>query len=1021
MKGVVCALVALVLSMFVLLAGVLVVLPVERAAADGLELGPDGYFSEMSAGALPVASSGWASTRRIVFGKQKDTTAVEDSGGSTYGSHKVSGGYKTLAKGAVASESGRSFNNSTVPTNNWSASSTTSVAAGEVLLWADDVVTAGFKFDTNASYRNSFDSAVASYQSNLARVADDKDSTDDIAGKNYSLFEQGLLSASARKVEGVCTAAQSVGCSSGSEPVTDPVGSFSVNAYKVFPLSIGDVNKYFNHTSGWSSDVNLACPSITCANSASGSWLRSAHWYYAITAFNVWNGGDPGDRYPDYTGLGLRPALRLSLDNLLLSADSNNQGQGGSGDLRLTFVDESARLWLSKVPRVEQVGASWVLRDVEGVSTLKDASGSNVQSGLGWKLVDPLDVSGKVVASGRTNYDVAAGSDGNMVVPCASLVANKDYVLSVWGQEDGSDTVGWSNRATRPVTGTVRANGSGECESLDMPVVEPPGISLTGVTSGELKAYRIGSYAETGFTQTGALESVMLSTPAGVKSVLKDAAESAGATGVDADNPVGWVASRWLGYPTDPSSDDVTSAYSPYAGKLQLFARELAGRSDAELGGVKGSLPKLEGGPTTLPLSDEGLYLIVDSSGTSLPIVVGTKVFNDARGEDGGFVDFTDAGVKGKPRLGQAALKTTVTDVAKRIVNDAGVDGFDVGSDVEYEIALQVPDLSDAGFSSVTYVSYEFNLTDVAEAGLTLPAASGVRVLVDVPSSDTDVTGQLPSNSIMVSGQTLTVTGLKALFAESDGASGVRNKAVVPAGSLIRLRYKAVLNASAVVSSPVEGESLKPNVNTATLTRSRIGEVSNGWTDASAGLESKSATANAYSFRVDVVKLDRDDLSKTLGGVEFEVSRDGQVLKFTQVSDGVYRLDAAGGTEVVTHTDGTLSLSGVEARELSFKETTTPSGYFKVSDFTVDIRPEWDEDATQVTEVTYATSGTNLAYVSQDGKHVMVLDPAWSLANLPYTGGIGILVLLVVGGLILAFAIRPYYLSKRAEATANLI
>jgi hypothetical protein len=210
-------------------------------------------------------------------------------------------------------------------------------------------------------------------------------------------------------------------------------------------------------------------------------------------------------------------------------------------------------------------------------------------------------------------------------------------------------------------------------------------------------------------------------------------------------------------------------------------------------------------------------------------------------------------------------------------------------------------------------------------------------------------------------------------------------------------------------------------VNTATLTRSRIGEVSNGWTDAGAGLESKAATANAYTFKLDLVKLDKDDLSKTLGGVEFEVSRDGQVLKFTQVSDGVYRLDAAGGTEVVTHTDGTLSLSGVEAPELSFKETTAPSGYFKVSDFTVDIRPEWNEDATQVTKVTYATSGTNLAYVSQDGRQVMVLDPAWSLANLPYMGGIGILVLLIVGGLMLVFAVRPYVLSKRAERDANLV
>jgi hypothetical protein len=105
--------------------------------------------------------------------------------------------------------------------------------------------------------------------------------SDAVGAANYSSFEQGLLRSA--KVEGVCTAAQSVGCSSGSEPVTDPVGSFSVNAYKVFPLSIGDVNKYFNHFR-WV-DGCESCLSFddTCANGASGSWLRSARWsHYSI-------------------------------------------------------------------------------------------------------------------------------------------------------------------------------------------------------------------------------------------------------------------------------------------------------------------------------------------------------------------------------------------------------------------------------------------------------------------------------------------------------------------------------------------------------------------------------------------------------------------------------------------------------------------------------------------------------------------------------------------------------------------
>jgi hypothetical protein len=206
-----------------------------------------------------------------------------------------------------------------------------------------------------------------------------------------------------------------------------------------------------------------------------------------------------------------------------------------------------------------------------------------------------------------------------------------------------------------------------------------------------------------------------------------------------------------------------------------------------------------------------------------------------------------------------------------------------------------------------------------------------------------------------------------------------------------------------------------------TLTRSYTGSVTAGWTDNSDGTESRSATANAYTFKLDLVKVDKDDTSKALGDASFEVSRDGQALKFTQVSAGVYRLDAAGGTEVTTHTDGTLSLLGVEARELSFKETTAPSGYFKVSDFMVEVVPVWNADASEVTVSSYRTGGSNLAYVSQDGRSVVVADPSKSLANLPYTGGIGILLLLIVGGVFLMVAVRPYYLSHRAEVTANIL
>ncbi|MEE8725325.1 MAG: SpaA isopeptide-forming pilin-related protein [Bifidobacterium crudilactis] len=690
--------------------------------------------------------------------------------------------------------------------------------------------------------------------------------------------------------------------------------------------------------------------------------------------------GDPtyGIRY---TGFGLRPAVRLNLDNLLLSAASGNQGQSASGDLRLTFVEAGKKLttWEGSVT------------DESGLHTLDLSGSSDLGANLGWKIVDPGKPT-EVVASGKTN--------GNMSLP-DSMNETTRYDLYVWGQQDGSATDGLTNKATEPVKATIKGWKVRPVPSYD--------ISLTGTTTGVLTAYRIGDYAETVFDHAGELKSVSLSTPTTpttLKDTLKNAAIAAGGSNVDTDNPIGWVAAKWLGYPTDPSSDDVTSAFSPYAGNLQLFAQELAKQNATALGGEQGHLDAGTYDREPLEVSGPGLYLIVDSSGASLPIIVGSKVFNDALGDDGGFVDFADAGVKGKPRLGQAALKSDFADVYKRIVNDPGMDGFDVGSEVEYEIALRVPDLTKLD-GVVSFGDYVFEVADVLPSGLDVTGTlASVRVFV----GDAERTGDA---SVTLQDGRLTVSGLKALFAVAGSSPVVNDTGVVPVNGVVRIRYAAVLADGALLSMPgVDG--LKPNANTVTLTRST----------GPTATEEKTATANAYSFTVDVVKLDKDDLSTRLGDVEFEVSRDGEPLKFVG-SAGVYRL-AVGGEggatqAVVTHTDGTLSLQGVEARELSFKETTAPSGYFAVSDFTVDIRPEWDEDATQVAKVTYATSGTNLAYVSQDGRQVMVLDPAWSLANLPYTGGIGILVLLIVGGLMLAFAVRPYVLSKRAERDANLV
>ncbi|WP_034251590.1 InlB B-repeat-containing protein [Bifidobacterium crudilactis] len=420
-----------------------------------LDLGPDGYFHEMDEGELPVVEAdaatlgitqdGWANTRRILFGKSGDIQDVSKPAGTKA---TVSGGYKTLAKGSVDSQ--MSANPGLNQTN--SSSATTSVAENEAMLWADDVVTSGFKFDINDVFRHSFDSEKDSYQSNLAGVSDD------VGAQNYSDFERELLRDA--PVEGVCTAAHSIGCGTGYYSQQ----SNSVNAYKVFPLSTGDMRKYFEHNTGSDADANLACPSNTCANSASGSWLRSPIWNDTQHLFTVEKEGRVNLTVASSSVLGLRPAFRLKLDDLLLSADSQDQSQLSATvtdadkdkSLRLTFVDADKSIADGSLPSisVERSGDKRKIA-IDGGSSDFAAE----QTGWGWKMFDPGtkadDTSDDVVnQSGRSNKDVATDADGNMTLP-SSVENGTTYNLYVWGQVDGSAENGWSNRATTPHKTTV--------------------------------------------------------------------------------------------------------------------------------------------------------------------------------------------------------------------------------------------------------------------------------------------------------------------------------------------------------------------------------------------------------------------------------------------------------------------------------------------------------------------------------------------------------------------------------------
>ncbi|MFT8530617.1 MAG: hypothetical protein ABF780_01525 [Bifidobacterium aquikefiri] len=350
------------------------------------------------------------------------------------GTVSVNGKYLVLGKGAHSSKI-RDPRNAPLADTSSSASSSTALGAGEALLWASDVMTTGFAFDGNGTpYTNTFDSA--DYESNVARISKALD-----VDAYYSSFERSLFG-TATTLPGVCTGSQSSppfdqGCVAGYA-----FGQASSHGlYRVFPLSVGDMAEYFNANDGYvpDDDFKRGCSDGACS-SAAGSWLRSASWDVVSKAFSVASTGLPLATNASYAGPGLRPALRLNLDNLLLSASSRDQSQRVSDDLRLTFVE---------LGRMLHPGWSASVSGGAGSRMLNLTGSSDMGSDMGWKVVDPD--TDTVLGSGRTS------SGGNVALPEDAMTDDtKDYDLYVWGQQDGSAADGLTNKATEPVKTTIR-------------------------------------------------------------------------------------------------------------------------------------------------------------------------------------------------------------------------------------------------------------------------------------------------------------------------------------------------------------------------------------------------------------------------------------------------------------------------------------------------------------------------------------------------------------------------------------
>ncbi|WEV65732.1 isopeptide-forming domain-containing fimbrial protein [Bifidobacterium sp. ESL0764] len=292
--------------------------------------------------------------------------------------------------------------------------------------------------------------------------------------------------------------------------------------------------------------------------------------------------------------------------------------------------------------------------------------------------------------------------------------------------------------AFAPFAGTANAAE----ENMDVTKFAKTSITINGTAAmmknHKFAALRIGTYEKA--THDGeTLKSITVGTVDGIKSAATGALAAAKvADGISPStpgsafvgNPVGEVATNWLGY--GASGDDTTSntatAVSPskhgYNGHLRTFVTAFAkangipdavsaSASTANCGGSSTDCT-VDAANESAKISglDPGIYLVEDTTsdfggeGTghknSIPMLVSTGIeMNDG----------TKYTTFGSLTLGEVNMKSDAPSVAKTLDKDAGFDPS-VGGTLHYQLKSQVP-------LTTGFAHYVFAMTDHPGTGLT--------------------------------------------------------------------------------------------------------------------------------------------------------------------------------------------------------------------------------------------------------------------------------------------------------------
>ncbi|MDF7640097.1 hypothetical protein PT279_00560 [Bifidobacterium sp. ESL0784] len=298
--------------------------------------------------------------------------------------------------------------------------------------------------------------------------------------------------------------------------------------------------------------------------------------------------------------------------------------------------------------------------------------------------------------------------------------------------------------------------------------------SPQNISGHTFAAIRVGTYKAASVDNNGALTGFMLDTDPGVLTGAKTALNSIPGfthdTNYSTDNPVGELASQYLGFTaTDNSTNKDTTSYDPtaqsnktsmWAGGVRDFVTSLTKQSDfaakqqaaAANANVASSGMRAPVSTTNtsfdVPVSQPGLYAIEDVTGgstnggtNSIPMLVGTAVYSDlGSGNSKAYAAVANGG----QALGQVSMKNDLPTIVKERADKNQALGDNNGY-IQYYIKTQVP-------LTTGFKHYVFNVQDDSTDPLTYvnDSTHKTQVFVKNTAPDPDTDTAIPSNSYSI-------------------------------------------------------------------------------------------------------------------------------------------------------------------------------------------------------------------------------------------------------------------------------